>query len=184
MDARGITGGGGRDAGGDVGGEAGVGGSAELGLLHAPAPDESDDRNELLSPLKVARRVFARWRAFVAARKGAVLLRLLEEWRDVLMTEVLARLDPTDRTMLAQVGRPWLAAVLASGLPRLPKLQRQGGAGLHYQNPFESAHGLSALTYNTSNCFQTLLLNSTCAATPRVRLKLSAFCTSVDRLVW
>jgi len=35
--------------------------------------------------------------------------------------EVLQQLDPTDRTMLAQVGRPWLAAVLASGLPRLPR---------------------------------------------------------------
>jgi hypothetical protein len=33
---------------------------------------------------------------------------------------VLERLDPMARTMLAQVGRPWLAAVLASGLPRLP----------------------------------------------------------------
>ena len=34
------------------------------------------------------------------------------------------RLDPTSLTMLAQVGRPWLAAVLASGLPRLPKWPR------------------------------------------------------------
>ena len=33
---------------------------------------------------------------------------------------MLERLDPMARTMLAQVGRPWLAAVLASGLPRLP----------------------------------------------------------------
>ena len=43
---------------------------------------------------------------------------------DLFQKEVLERLDPTDRTMLAQVGRPWLAAVLASGLPRLPKWPR------------------------------------------------------------
>jgi hypothetical protein len=54
---------------------------------------------------------------------------------------VLERLDPTDLTMLAQVGRPWLAAVLASGLPRLPK-------------------GVT------------------------VRLQLSDFCTSAERLAW
>jgi hypothetical protein len=35
------------------------------------------------------------------------------------LEEVLKRLDPTARTILAQVGRPWLAAVLASGRPRL-----------------------------------------------------------------
>jgi hypothetical protein len=34
---------------------------------------------------------------------------------------LLKRLGPTDRTLVAQVGRPWLAAVLASGLPRLLK---------------------------------------------------------------
>ena len=38
--------------------------------------------------------------------------------------EVLERLDPTARTMLAQVGRPWLVAVLASGLSRVPKAVR------------------------------------------------------------
>ena len=69
----------------------------------------------------VAQRVVARWRALVAAQKGVVLLRLLEELPDLFVVEVIKRLDPTDRTMLAQVGRPWLAAVLASGLPRLPK---------------------------------------------------------------
>jgi hypothetical protein len=45
------------------------------------------------------------------------LLDLLQT--DLFQKEVLERLDPMDRTMLAQVGRPWLAAVLASGLPRL-----------------------------------------------------------------
>jgi hypothetical protein len=47
------------------------------------------------------------------------LLDLLETFADQFAKEVLERLDPTDRTMLAQVGQPWLEAVLASGLPRL-----------------------------------------------------------------
>jgi len=34
---------------------------------------------------------------------------------DLFAREVLARLPRTDRTMLAQVGRPWRAAVEASG---------------------------------------------------------------------
>ena len=68
----------------------------------------------------VARRVVARWRAFVAQRKVCPLLDLLETFPELFMKEVLEQLDPMDRTMLAQVGRPWLAAVLASGLPRLP----------------------------------------------------------------
>jgi hypothetical protein len=68
----------------------------------------------------VARRVVARWRALVAERKGVMLLRLLA-LPDLFQQEVLKRLDPVDRTMVAQVGRPWLAAVLASGLPRVPK---------------------------------------------------------------
>ena len=68
-----------------------------------------------------ARRVVARWRVFVAERKGMTLLRLLA-LPDLFQQEVLKRLDPfVDRTMVAQVGRPWLAAVLASGLSRLPK---------------------------------------------------------------
>ena len=50
-----------------------------------------------------------------------LLLRLLEELRDFFVEEVLRRLDPTARTMLARMGRPWLAAVLASGLPRAGK---------------------------------------------------------------
>jgi len=61
----------------------------------------------------------------VAERKGVLLLRLLA-LPDLFQQEVLKRLDPVDRTMVAQVGRPWLAAVLASGLRRVPKgvLQR------------------------------------------------------------
>ena len=67
-----------------------------------------------------ARRVISRWRALVSERKGMLLLRLFE-LPHLFEQEVLKRLDPTDRTMLAQVGRPWLATVLASGLPRLPR---------------------------------------------------------------
>jgi len=47
------------------------------------------------------------------------LLDLHEALPDLVEQEVLRRLGPTDRTMqsmLAHVGRPWLAAVLASGL--------------------------------------------------------------------
>jgi len=69
------------------------------------------------------------------------LLDLLERFPDLFKREVLERLDPTDRTMLAQVGRPWLAAVLTSGLPGLPNWVR-------------------------------------------VWLRLSSFCTSVERLAW
>jgi len=70
----------------------------------------------------VARCVVARWRALVAERKGGLLLRLLQELPEDLFTEeVLKRLDSFDRTMLAQVGRPWLAAARASGFSRLPE---------------------------------------------------------------
>ena len=68
----------------------------------------------------VARRVVARWRALVAQRKPCPLLDLTQALPDMFLEEVLKRLDRVDLTMLAQVGRPWLAAVLASGLPRLP----------------------------------------------------------------
>jgi hypothetical protein len=70
----------------------------------------------------ISRRVVARWRAFVAQRTACPLLDLIQT--DFFQKEVLERLDPMDRTMLAQVGRPWLAAVLASGLPRMPTFAR------------------------------------------------------------
>ena len=46
---------------------------------------------------------------------------MLEFLPEVLEREVLPRLDPVDRTVLAQVARPWLAAVVASGLIRAGK---------------------------------------------------------------
>ena len=66
-----------------------------------------------LADVDFARRVVARWRAFVAERKAELLLRLLA-LPDLFEQEVLKRLDPVDHTMVAQVGRPWLAA----GWPR------------------------------------------------------------------
>ena len=46
---------------------------------------------------------------------------LLEEWRDVLVKHVLSRLDPNDIALLARVGKPWLAVVVANNLPRAGK---------------------------------------------------------------
>ena len=53
-----------------------------------------------------------------------MLAPLLDEWHDVLVKHVLERLDPTDCAILAQVGKPCLAVVLANNLPRAGK----GGA--------------------------------------------------------
>jgi hypothetical protein len=52
---------------------------------------------------------------------SALLAPLLEEWRDVLVKHVLARLDPTDCALLAQVGKPWRAVLVANNLPRAGK---------------------------------------------------------------
>ena len=51
----------------------------------------------------------------------APLLDLPGRHPDLVAEEVLERLNPIGRTMLAQVGRPWRAALLASRLPRIPK---------------------------------------------------------------
>jgi len=50
-----------------------------------------------------------------------LLGRLLEELPEVFAAEVLPRLPPADRTVLAQVGPLWLAAVVSSGLSRAGK---------------------------------------------------------------
>jgi hypothetical protein len=63
-------------------------------------------------------------RCVLAERNACPLLHLSQALPDFFKKEVLERLDPAALTMLAQVGRPWLAAVLASGLPRLPKWPR------------------------------------------------------------
>jgi len=93
--------------------------------------------------------------------------RLLEELPEVLAAEVLGRLDPVDRTMLAGVGRPWRGAVLASGLPRaLGVLPPQRGSG---RKPGASLHPRKRLSPPAGS---------------GGRLKLAEFCTSVDRLAW
>ena len=70
------------------------------------------DEDELLSGLRATGMI---------TYPSPLLGGLLEDLPEVLVAEVLRRLDPTALTMLAQVGRPWLAAVLASELPRLSK---------------------------------------------------------------
>jgi hypothetical protein len=74
------------------------------GLLLTREHDDDDAPSELLAPL-------------------------LEEWRDVLVTHVLSRLDATDYALLARVAKPWLAVVLASNLPRAGKGGRDGTGG-------------------------------------------------------
>ena len=100
-----------RTGGGGAGGEGGAAGESNIGAkavgghppdADGPSEENADDdtaHSELLAPL-------------------------LEEWRDVLVTHVLSRLDPTDCALLAQVGKPWLEVPLANNLPRAGK----GGA--------------------------------------------------------
>ena len=59
------------------------------------------------------------------------LLALLEDLPDFFTKEVLGRLDPTDRAVLAQVGWPWLAAVVrAAAEDRLPCAGKSAGVPL------------------------------------------------------
>jgi len=118
--------------------------AAVAGLLAAISSAEMD----------IARRVFARWRAFVAQRNACPLLDLLQALPDLFEQEVLKRLDPTARTMLAQVGRPWLAAVV-------------------------TAAGGSAGSLGSRRCWLPRLPKGV-----TVRLRLSEFCTSADRVAW
>ena len=67
---------------------------AAVRALAAPPPAE----------VYVAQRVVARWRALMAERKACPLLDMHEALPDLFEQEVMRRLDPTDRTMLAQVG--------------------------------------------------------------------------------
>jgi hypothetical protein len=120
------------------------GGSEEVGEAGVAAAAARPLAARFPGNVDVARRVVERWRAFVAERKGVLLLRLIEELPDLFdaptplldlaerhpvlfAVEVLQRLDPVDRTMLAQVGRPWLA-VLVSGLPRMPNQGSDGAS--------------------------------------------------------
>jgi len=97
--------------GGEAAEEADAAAAATAGPLAAPPPTD----------VTVAARPLVRHERPPPRDDAPPLLDLLQRFPDFFKKEVLERLDPTDRTMLAQVGRPWLAAVLASGLPRLPK---------------------------------------------------------------
>ena len=52
---------------------------------------------------------------------GASPLHDLLESPELFAAEVLARLGPAGCAVVAQVGHPWLAAVVSSGLPRAGK---------------------------------------------------------------
>ena len=93
-------------------------------------------------------------RSWRSGRGCCFLVRLLEELPDLFEREVLKRLDPVDRTMLAQVGRPWRTAVLAAA---------GGGDG----------------SLGSRRCWLPRLPKGV-----TVRLRLREFCTSADRLAW
>ena len=129
-------GGGGGGGGGDGGGDAR--GASELPLPAVGARVRCEGLTgaaELNGRLgRVVRHEGARARVLMDHRGRSVnvkpqnlvvvfelLNRLLEVPGLNFAREVLARLDPTDRALLAQVGRPWLAAVVSSGLPRAGK---------------------------------------------------------------
>ena len=105
-----------QEGGGEEAEEADAAAAAAHPLAAAPRADG-----------EVLRRVVVRWRTFVSERKACPLLDLCQALPDLFGKEVLERLEPVGRTMLAQVGRPWLAAVLASGWPSLPR--RRAGPG-------------------------------------------------------
>jgi hypothetical protein len=69
-------------------------------------------------------------------KRGASPLHdIFEDQPDFFLKEILARLDSTDRAVVAQVGKPWLAAVAVaagvdSGLPPLPRAGKSAGVPL------------------------------------------------------
>ena len=125
--------------------EAWVEGQEAEAAALPPGGDDDDDASPLLGPLLELQITDARlnehpeqeeaWReaqdeaeaaATVPPRGGydddasplvSLLLLLLSELPDVFAAEVLTRLDPIDRTFLAQVGGACRAAVAASDLP-------------------------------------------------------------------
>ena len=98
MDTRAEWRGGGAGGGG---GAAGAGGSSAAVAAVGP-PAENDDDSDDAAP-------------------SELLAPLLEEWRDVLVKHVLERLEPTDCALLARMGKPWLAVLVANNLPRAGK---------------------------------------------------------------
>ena len=119
---------GGKEAGVADTAAAAAGGSSAPAARALAAPTIPADMD------RVARRVVARWRALLAERKGVLLLGLLERYPDLVAVEVLQRLDPTDRTIHAQVVKASRAAVLASGLPRFANQRYPTTAVTAYQS--------------------------------------------------
>jgi len=98
---RGVGGGGGTAGAGEIGGAtAAVGHPPDE---EGPRPPEDGDNDADAAP-------------------SELLAPLLEEWRDVLVKHVLEQLEPKDCAMLAQVGKPWLAVVVANNLLRAGRM--------------------------------------------------------------
>jgi hypothetical protein len=86
-------------------------------LGHAAGHAEGDEHiyeNELLGRLR---------EAGLITYPSPLLGDFLEKLPEVFAAEILQRLDPADRAVVAQIGPPWLAAVVASGLPRAGKTE-------------------------------------------------------------
>ena len=73
---------------------------------------------ELLGWLQAKLLAWLRAKGLIASHPSPLLGRLLEELPEVLLAEVLRRLDPTDLALFARTGRASRAAVASSGLPR------------------------------------------------------------------
>jgi len=71
------------------------------------------------------------------------LLALLERFPELFHKEILERLDPADRAVLAQVGRLWLAAVAAAMLWDLPRAGKSAGVPLKLVEFLGSAQRLA-----------------------------------------
>jgi hypothetical protein len=131
------------------GGEAGAGGSSGAGKGaggHPPDEGPSDgtggDNAHADAP-------------------SELLVPLLEQWRDVLVTHVLSRLD----AMLARVGKPWLAVVVDNDLPR-------------------AGSGGTKTTTTTTTTPTTTITTTISTVTTAVPLGVSNFVGSVARLAW
>jgi len=74
------------------------------------------DEHELLDAIGLAALKWLRGEGLLTY-PSPLVERLLQELPEVFAAEVMPWLDPADRAMVAQVAPPWLAAVVASGLP-------------------------------------------------------------------
>ena len=100
---------------------------AATSMLTALLPGVPRSRRDAVYEDRVLRRLRE---AGLISYPSPLLLRLLEELPEVLAAEVLSRLDPVDLVLFGQAGRACWAAVLASGLPRVPQFLVEGAARL------------------------------------------------------